>query len=134
MPLTANGKLDRAALPAPEGDSLITKEYEAPVGDVEITIAEIWQELLGVDRVGRHDHFFELGGHSLTAITMIEMLRDKKCYVDVKAIFSTPTLINLAETIGKNQLELEASVVPANILDRIDILEDDGDEIEEFRI
>ncbi|WP_332690623.1 non-ribosomal peptide synthetase, partial [Devosia sp.] len=65
FPLTPNGKLDRQALPAPDRDAVVTRSYEAPQGDVETAIAAIWQELLGIERVGRHDHFFELGGHSL---------------------------------------------------------------------
>ena len=65
LPLTPNGKVDRKALPAPEGDAFATRGYEPPEGDTEEALAEIWAELLGVQRVGRNDHFFELGGHSL---------------------------------------------------------------------
>ncbi|HEX6037441.1 amino acid adenylation domain-containing protein, partial [Longimicrobium sp.] len=68
LPLTANGKLDRKALPAPEGDAYARAGYEAPLGEVEAALAEIWGEVLGLERVGRWDHFFELGGHSLLAI------------------------------------------------------------------
>uniref|UniRef100_UPI000464EC0F non-ribosomal peptide synthetase n=1 Tax=Pseudomonas tremae TaxID=200454 RepID=UPI000464EC0F len=64
-PLTPNGKLDRRALPAPQDDAYASRDYEAPVGEVEPALAEIWQALLGIDRAGRQDHFFELGGHSL---------------------------------------------------------------------
>ncbi|MCI0998344.1 AMP-binding enzyme, partial [Pseudomonas corrugata] len=69
MPLTPNGKLDRKALPAPEHDALITRGYEAPRGETETVLAQIWQDLLGLQQVGRHDHFFELGGHSLLAVS-----------------------------------------------------------------
>ncbi|WP_240326468.1 AMP-binding enzyme, partial [Pseudomonas syringae] len=65
LPLTTNGKLDRRALPAPGQDALASRAYEAPQGEVEQAIAGIWQELLHVERVGRHDGFLELGGHSL---------------------------------------------------------------------
>ncbi|WP_141251799.1 AMP-binding enzyme, partial [Pseudomonas syringae] len=65
LPLTPNGKLDRNALPAPDLSSVISREYQAPQGATERAIADIWQDLLGIDTVGRHDHFFELGGHSL---------------------------------------------------------------------
>ncbi|WP_032620503.1 hypothetical protein, partial [Pseudomonas syringae] len=61
MPLTPNGKLDRKALPAPDGDALIRGGYEEPQGLAEITLAKIWADLLKLERVGRHDHFFELG-------------------------------------------------------------------------
>ena len=72
MPLTGNGKLDRKALPAPEGEAYGRREYEAPVGEVEKTLAGVWAEVLKLERVGRNDNFFELGGHSLLAITVIE--------------------------------------------------------------
>ena len=66
MPLTPNGKVDRRALPAPEGEAYATPGYEAPVGAVEVALAALWAEVLGVERVGRGDDFFALGGHSLT--------------------------------------------------------------------
>jgi thioesterase domain-containing protein len=68
LPLTPNGKLDRGALPAPGGDAYATHGYEAPVGEVETALAQIWSELLNVERVGRRDNFFALGGHSLQAV------------------------------------------------------------------
>ncbi|WP_347906168.1 phosphopantetheine-binding protein [Pseudomonas purpurea] len=71
LPLSPNGKLDRKALPAPGQESVITRGYEAPVGETEIALARLWAELLNVERVGRHDHFFELGGHSLLAVSLV---------------------------------------------------------------
>nr|WP_318246611.1 phosphopantetheine-binding protein [Rhizobium sp. T1473] len=71
LPLTPNGKLDRQALPAPDDDAYARTAYEAPQGEVETLLAGIWQELLGLERVGRHDHFFELGGHSLLAVQLL---------------------------------------------------------------
>ncbi|PBQ08274.1 hypothetical protein CCL08_25815, partial [Pseudomonas congelans] len=70
-----NGKLDRKALPAPDSDALINREYEAPQGEIETQIAAVWQDLLGVARIGRHDNFFELGGHSLLAVSLIGRMR-----------------------------------------------------------
>ncbi|RJT17081.1 hypothetical protein D3227_40690, partial [Mesorhizobium waimense] len=70
LPLTPNGKLDRKALPSPADDAYARRAYQAPRGAVETALAGIWQELLGVERVGRHDHFFELGGHSLMAVQL----------------------------------------------------------------
>ncbi|WP_248764477.1 MULTISPECIES: phosphopantetheine-binding protein, partial [unclassified Pseudomonas] len=75
LPLTPNGKLNRKALPAPDGGALISREYEAPQGEAETVLAQLWAELLKVERVGRHDNFFELGGHSLLAVTLIERMR-----------------------------------------------------------
>ena len=75
MPLTANGKLDRKALPMPEGDAYAVRGYEEPQGEIEKKLAEIWTEVLKVERVGRQDNFFELGGHSLLAVRVISRLR-----------------------------------------------------------
>jgi amino acid adenylation domain-containing protein len=100
LPLTPNGKLDRKALPAPEGDAFAARGYQAPFGETEETLARIWGELLGLDRVGRHDNFFELGGHSLLAVTLIERLRQLGMRTDVRALFSTPTLAGLAAALG----------------------------------
>jgi amino acid adenylation domain-containing protein len=100
LPLTPNGKVDRRALPAPEADAYATREYEAPVGKVEQALADIWAELLGVERVGRGDAFFMLGGHSLLAVQMISRVREA---MDVElplgAVFENPVLSALAERI-----------------------------------
>ena len=111
LPLTANGKLDRKALPAPEGDAYARGSYEAPLGEVEAALAGIWAEVLGVEQVGRWDHFFELGGHSLLAIRLIERMRRVGLYMEVQALFTTPVLADLALTVGGASSEVE---VPAN--------------------
>ncbi|HEU4753779.1 MAG TPA: condensation domain-containing protein, partial [Armatimonadota bacterium] len=111
LPLTANGKLDRKALPAPEGDAYARAGYEAPLGEVEAALAEIWAEVLGVERVGRRDHFFELGGHSLLAIKLTERMRRVGLYTDVRALFTTPVLAELALAVGGASTETE---IPAN--------------------
>ncbi|HEV3052955.1 MAG TPA: amino acid adenylation domain-containing protein, partial [Longimicrobium sp.] len=111
LPLTANGKLDRKALPAPEGDAYARGSYEAPLGEIETALAEIWGEVLGVERVGRWDHFFELGGHSLLAIRLIERMRRAGLHMEVRALFTTPVLAELALAVGGASLGIE---VPAN--------------------
>jgi amino acid adenylation domain-containing protein/FkbM family methyltransferase len=113
LPLTPNGKLDRKALPAPEGDAYARRSYEAPLGEVEAALAEIWAEVLGLDRVGRWDHFFELGGHSLLAVKLIGRMRRVGLYMDVRALFTTPVLSELALAVGRASLEAE---VPANAI------------------
>ncbi|WP_144716281.1 condensation domain-containing protein [Flavobacterium anhuiense] len=75
MPLTSNGKLDRKSLPEPESSDLSTKEYVAPRTETEEQLAAIWQNLLGIEKVGIHDNFFELGGHSLLATRLVSMVR-----------------------------------------------------------
>ncbi|MDR0192479.1 amino acid adenylation domain-containing protein [Pseudomonas yamanorum] len=109
-PLTANGKLDRKALPAPDQAAMLSREYEAPQGEVETTLARIWAEVLQVEQVGRHDHFFELGGHSLLAVSLIERMRQVGLSADVRVLFSQPTLAALAAAVGSGR----EVVVPVN--------------------
>ncbi|WP_455883826.1 amino acid adenylation domain-containing protein [Pseudomonas putida] len=103
LPLTANGKLDRKALPDPEQSALLSRAYEAPQGAVETTLARIWAEVLQVEQVGRHDHFFELGGHSLLAVSLIERMRQADLSADVRVLFSQPTLAALAAAVGSGR-------------------------------
>ncbi|MCF5757277.1 non-ribosomal peptide synthetase, partial [Pseudomonas syringae] len=112
LPLTPNGKLDRNALPAPDLSSVISREYQAPQGATERAIADIWQDLLSIDQVGRHDHFFELGGHSLLAVKLIERMRQQSMSADVRVLFSQPTLAALAAAVGGGT----EIVVPANLI------------------
>jgi len=77
LPLTANGKLDRASLPPPDESAVLRPAYEEPVGEVEPRLARIWQELLGVERVGRQDHFFEIGGHSLALTRLSFQIKEQ---------------------------------------------------------
>jgi amino acid adenylation domain-containing protein len=74
LPLNANGKVDRKALPEPEGLSS-ERAYEAPEGDAEEALASIWSEVLGVARVGSNDNFFELGGDSLLSLKLVARIR-----------------------------------------------------------
>lgn len=99
MPLTPNGKVDRRALPEPEGEAYVSRRYEPPQGDVEEVVAGIWQALLRVERVGRLDNFFELGGHSLLLVQMLDRLRRMGLAADVRSIFESPSLADLASTL-----------------------------------
>jgi amino acid adenylation domain-containing protein len=103
LPLTPNGKLDRRALPAPEGADFGRCEYEAPQGAIESALAQIWSELLQVERVGRQDHFFELGGHSLLAVRLMERMRRQGLYADIRTLFTQPTLAGLAQAVRQAQ-------------------------------
>ena len=106
MPLTASGKLDRRALPAPDAQALAVRDYEEPCGETETLLSNLWRELLGVDRVGRHDDFFALGGHSLMAIRVIESLRQAGLSVDVRALFNTPTLAAFSAAVEDMEIVL----------------------------
>ena len=95
LPLTANGKVDRKGLPAPEVRSQ-RSEYAGPRTPVEEMLVEIWQEVLHVERVGIHDDFFELGGDSLLVTRILAQIREKlKVEVAVRMIFELPTVLEL---------------------------------------
>src|SRR6185312_12005121 len=112
LPLTVNGKLDRRALPAPELGAYSSRRYEPPQGEVETVLAGIWQELLGVERVGRHDNFFELGGHSLLIVRMLERLRRVGLSVQIRQVLDSRTLADLASVLGSGAQE--EFVIPPN--------------------
>ncbi|WP_259740775.1 non-ribosomal peptide synthetase, partial [Pseudomonas poae] len=115
LPLTTNGKLDRKALPAPDTEAFARREYVAPQGELETTLARLWSELLGVERVGRHDQFFELGGHSLLAVKLIERMRQVGLNADVGVLFGQPTLVALAAAAGsRHQVQVPANAIPAD--------------------
>src|SRR6266498_1821742 len=113
LPLTPNGKLDRKALPAPEQDAYVRGWYEAPVGEVEETLARLWQELLGVERVGRHDNFFELGGHSLLAVQLIVRVRQTlQVEMPITTLFLKPTLAQIAEVVMEMSARGDSQILP----------------------
>jgi amino acid adenylation domain-containing protein len=102
MPLTANGKLNRKALPLPEGDVYAVRGYEAPHGEIETRLVKIWADLLKVGRVGRQDNFFELGGHSLLAMQLTARIRRTfEVELTVRSVFEAPTIAGLAMEVEK---------------------------------
>ena len=101
LPVTAVGKVDRDALPAPAGKPLIGESYEAPDSELESVISEAWCEVLGLERVGVNDNFFDLGGHSLLVLQVhakLERLLHRN--VPVVRLFQYPTVGGLARHIG----------------------------------
>jgi hypothetical protein len=95
LPLTANGKLDRRSLPAPVEER--EQSVVGPSSDAERAIAEIWQELLGLEKIGVHENFFELGGHSLLAAQLAARVRSRfETALSVRAVFEQPTVAGLA--------------------------------------
>jgi len=100
LPLTANGKLDRRALPPPDGTAYAARGYEAPAGEIEMHLARIWAEVLRLEWVSRRDNFFELGGHSLKAVRVISRLRQALgMEVAVAELFARPVLAEFAEAV-----------------------------------
>ncbi len=100
FPLTPNGKLDRRALPAPGEEDFARQIYAAPSGEIETTLATIWRELLGVERISRYDNFFALGGHSLLAVRMMNRIAALGIELPLSTLFTFPVLTTFAEAIS----------------------------------
>jgi amino acid adenylation domain-containing protein len=101
LPLTPNGKIDRKALPDPDVSEQLSTEYVAPRNDQEQKLAAIWQELLGIERVGIYDNFFELGGHSLMAMRMVAYIeRDLQISIPISMLFQFASISDLSKYLG----------------------------------
>ena len=131
IPLTENGKIDRKALPEVDDTAIIKKEYVAPRNEMEEQLAKIWQEVLGVEKIGIMDNFFELGGNSMSAINLMHVMKDKffieiddifiyptinlmhvmkdKFFIEINDIFIYPTIEKLSERINEKRVEKPAS-------------------------
>jgi len=98
LPLTANGKIDRKALPDPDFIEQLSNQYVAPRTENERKMAAIWQEVLDVERVGVHDDFFKLGGHSLLAVRVIYYIeRNLLISIPINVIFELTTISELVQ-------------------------------------
>ncbi|WP_025028834.1 non-ribosomal peptide synthetase [Caldalkalibacillus mannanilyticus] len=98
MPLTASGKIDRKALPSPEEGLQSGTEYVAPRTETETRLVQMWQEILGIQRIGVKDNFFAIGGHSLRATTLVSRIhKELNIVLPLRIIFQSPTIEALAE-------------------------------------
>ena len=99
LPLTPSGKVDRRALPAPDGRPSVS-DYVGPRSSTEQALVEIWQDLLKLERVGINDNFFELGGHSLLAMRMMARVRQAfDIELPLRTLFEAPSIGELSERI-----------------------------------
>jgi enterobactin synthetase component F len=118
MPLTPNGKLDRKALPMPQRTS--RNVYADPITPTEKKLAELWQQILGVERVGLHDNFFELGGDSLNVAEMVAQFSAHfEIELPLGSLFEAPTIADLAvlvERLSSADIDPLAVMLPLRIV------------------
>ncbi|MBQ4816178.1 non-ribosomal peptide synthetase [Bacillus pumilus] len=116
LPMTANGKVDLKALPAPDMEAGQTA-YEAPRDEVETLLCDIWEDVLGVSEVGIHDHFFFLGGDSIKGIQMASRLTQAGWKLDMKLLFQYPTIAELRPYIEEaDQLTADQSSIEGEVM------------------
>ncbi|WP_312653314.1 non-ribosomal peptide synthetase [Aminipila sp.] len=99
LPVTNNGKLDKKALPEPDGGFISEALYIAPRNEVEEKLVEVWQQVLGIAKVGIDDNFFELGGDSIKAIQITSRLNKHDLKLQIKELFKNPTIGELSKYV-----------------------------------
>lgn len=116
FPLNHNGKLDRKALLQTGGERLAVTSYVQPNTGIEMCLAEIWKEVLGVSRVGLHDDFFELGGNSLLAIKLVEKIKlSAGIGVELSYFFQHSTISEFLQNFDKCEILGHSAVVPLQV-------------------
>ena len=125
LPLTSNGKLDLSQLLALEPGRIASAAYRAPQGEVQLTLASVWAEALGLERVGSDDNFFELGGHSLLATQVVARLNAELCIeLSLRDFFEASDLAALAIKVAEQQaLGLSAGELDAEISAALDAIQ-----------
>ncbi|MFS0553171.1 non-ribosomal peptide synthetase [Brevibacillus sp. 179-C9.3 HS] len=138
LPLNANGKVDRRALPEPDWEDLQSQVYMAPRNETEQQLVQIWQEVLGVSQIGIMDNYFHLGGDSIKAIQICARLREQDVILQVKDLFNQPTIAVLSLFLQENQRleeEQRANTDGADetrvLLDELGLSVDEMKELEE---
>jgi acyl carrier protein len=121
LPLTANGKLDKSALPAPSpANTLASTRYRAPNSAVESRVAAIVEELLDVKAVGIDDNFFLLGGHSLLGMQLVLRLRDAfGAELTLRDLFEAQTIQNLATRVEEIVMNMVAGMSDEELQERL---------------
>lgn len=114
LPLTHNGKVNRALLPAPDM-AQAQEHYVAPSTPTERILCSIWQELLGLERVGVNDNFFQLGGHSLLTVQVVARLQAQGIAASARQLFAAPSLADFAQELDA-AIQVPAFVAPPNLI------------------
>ncbi len=116
FPLTANGKLDRKALPAPNIAAALKNHYVAPHTAIEKILATVWQDLLGLEQVGSQDNFFALGGDSILSIQVVSRARQLGILITPKQLFQHQTIATLAAVANQEvSIVAEQGLVSGNV-------------------
>ena len=115
FPLTANGKIDRRALPDPEGLQS-SRGYTGPQNETEAKLAAIWEEVLELEKVGITDDFFEIGGHSLLAVRLVSAIRNGfGIELPINDVFVYPTIAGLIDRIGSENIAVSPFLIPIKV-------------------
>jgi len=114
LPLTPNGKVDRRALPEPQVE-LARKDYNAPRNEVEKIVAEIWAEVLNLEKVSIDDDFFEIGGDSIKTILICGRLLKRQLSINVNDFFANPTIRRMANHVKKSERSIYQGLVTGNV-------------------
>jgi acyl carrier protein len=129
MPLTANGKLDRQRLPAPE--LIAPARYVAPRTPTEEALVQVWADVLKLDQIGVEEDFFDLGGHSLLGTQVISRVRDIfKIRIELRALFEAPTISEFAAKVVVLQQEKETEQLDRMAALRAKVQQMSDDEVE----
>ncbi|MEG1052101.1 MAG: non-ribosomal peptide synthetase, partial [Janthinobacterium sp.] len=127
LPMTPNGKVDRNALPVPDIEAAPGHSYVAPRNGDEEILCGLWQEVLGLERVGIEDNFFKLGGHSLLATQLV--MRAQKAFggeLSLRLLFEAPTVAAFGAALMRNRLDSVDAGDLASMLDQLEGLSDDN--------
>jgi acyl carrier protein len=127
LPLTANGKVDKRALPAPgQSRPELADAYVGPRSAIEEVLVGIWSEVLHVEQVGIFDNFFELGGHSLLATQVVSRVQDAfQIEVPLRSVFDEPAVAGFAVLMVQNLFEQEGDEDFAQLLQEVELLPED---------
>ncbi len=115
MPLTSNGKIDRKQLPEPDLTFGMRVDYEAPRNEIEETLVTIWQDVLGIEKIGIKDNFYALGGDSIKAIQVAARLHSYQLKLETKDLLKYPTIDQLVHYIKDSKRRSEQGIVEGEI-------------------
>jgi amino acid adenylation domain-containing protein/non-ribosomal peptide synthase protein (TIGR01720 family) len=116
FPLTSNGKIDRKALPTPDGAGVeISSQYEAPVGKIEKILVEIWEKLLRRNPIGVNENFFEIGGDSIKAIQLTSRLQGHQLKLEIKDLFAHPTIKQVSKRVRPIKRKINQGIVEGEV-------------------